>query len=572
MLKFEDLSLAPELLQAIRNQNIETCTDIQEKAMPHALEGRDVSGLSQTGTGKTFAFLVPIIDRILKSKQKAETLSEDQQKRMYPDWRTSHFALVLAPTRELVEQISQVAKTLGEPCGIKSTTVIGGVDYDPQKQAIAGGVEIIIGTPGRLLDLYKNHVVHFKDVRAIVFDEADRMFDMGFKDDMNFILQRCPPERQILLFSATLNFDVLNTAYKYGSHPVELNISRDQAKAVDVEDELFHCGEEQKPQFLLSILKRQKPKQAIIFSNFKNQVERISNFLNANEMPAVGISSLLTQAQRDRVINQFKNENEINILVATDLAARGLDIKGVDLVINCELPDDAENYIHRIGRTGRAGAKGKAFSLVCDRDVSALSRIEDYLKQKVKIGWLEDSDLVQEFKPVPSDEYKSRSHVRKTGLAAAKDKPPFEQSLRRPRPQGRHHQNGAAGDRPHRPQRQDQQHPSRRPDQRSDHRPDLRHRTENERPDHQRSENQSAKPNSQNVHRDKRTRRHLEGPNRPQNSQQTRHSHNSQQKRPADFKRPPQKPNRTFKSNRPSSQSSAPLIAKVTGFFKKLFD
>jgi ATP-dependent RNA helicase RhlB len=254
-----------------------------------------------------------------------------------------------------------------------------------------------------LIDLFKEHLVDLKQVRAIVFDEADRMFDMGFKDDMKFILQRVPKERQFLVFSATLNLDVLNTAYQFGANPVEVNVSRDQAKAENVDDKIFHVGQEEKGPHLLSLIKLHKPRQTIVFSNFKMNVPRLTQFLNDNGCPAVGISSLLTQSQRNRVMEQFKGESDHNILVATDVAARGLDIKGVDMVVNFELPDDPENYVHRIGRTGRAGAKGIAFSLVSERDVDALSRVEQYLKHKVEAGFLEEQDLVKDFKAMPSD-------------------------------------------------------------------------------------------------------------------------------------------------------------------------
>ncbi len=552
-MKFEELKLVPELLQAIRDQGIETCTDIQEKAIPLVLDNKDVSGLSQTGTGKTFAFLVPIIEKILRSKRPDEVTDPDLKKRIFPEWKPSHFVLVLAPTRELVDQISEVCKKIGTPCGIRCASVIGGVDYEPQKKAIESGVDIVIGTPGRLLDLYNNHVIHFKHSRALVFDEADRMFDMGFKDDMVFILQRSPQERQILLFSATLNFDVLNTAYRFNSHPIELNVSRDQAKAVDVTDEIYHVGDEQKPAFLLSILRREKPKQAIIFSNFKHSVDRITDFLNDNELPAVGISSLLTQAQRDRVITQFKNQNEKNILVATDLAARGLDIKGVDLVINVEMPDDAENYVHRVGRTGRAGEKGKAFSLVSDKDLPALSRIEDYLKNKINIGWLEDADLIKEYKPVRSGHDRD-SRIRKTGLAAAKDRPPFEQSLRRPRPYR---------ERPGRSERPYGGHENQRPPQRHP-RPQGRRHEGNE---HQQGDN---------VHRDRRTKRHGEPRSNQQQQQlqgQGRSDHRQQNRN--QFRK--HHPNKNVRTSGVRSNASAPTgaggtIQKITGFLKKLFD
>ena len=375
--------------------------------MPHILEGRDVAGLAQTGTGKTAAFLLPLMERIVRSRLNPDQLSDEdkakREKRMFADWRSNQFILVLVPTRELCEQVYENAMKLKGDSELRAVSIYGGVSYDKQKEGLRNGVEFVIATPGRLIDLYKEHLVDLKQVRAIVFDEADRMFDMGFKDDMKFILQRVPKERQFMVFSATLNLDVTNTAYQFGANPVEVNVSRDQAKAENVDDKIFHVGQDEKGPHLLSLLKIHKPRQTIVFSNFKMNVPRISQFLNDNGFPAVGISSLMTQSQRTRVMEQFKGDSDRNILVATDVAARGLDIKGVDMVVNFELPDDPENYVHRIGRTGRAGAKGIAFSLVSDRDVDALSRVEQYLKHKVEASFLEEADVTKDFKPMLSD-------------------------------------------------------------------------------------------------------------------------------------------------------------------------
>lgn len=406
-MKFADLGLDSQILQAIEKLGFTETTPIQEKTIPILLEGRDVSGLAQTGTGKTAAFLIPLMDRILKGRQSVEGLSDEERQKLdarrFADWRAQNFILVLVPTRELAEQVYENAMNLSVVSGLRAVSVYGGTSYDKQKEGLAAGVEFVVATPGRLIDLYKEHVCDLKQVRAVVFDEADRMFDMGFKDDMKYILQRIPKERQIAVFSATMNFDVTNTLYQFGSDPVEVDVSRDQAKAENVKDAIFHCGQDEKAKYLLSIFRNRNPKQAIVFSNFKNNVERISRFLSDNGVPAMGISSLLTQAQRNRVLEQFKAENEKNVLVATDVAARGLDIKGVDLVVNFELPQDAESYVHRIGRTGRAGAEGTAFSLVSDRDVESLQRIEEYLKHKLAVEWMEDSDLVADFKPLPSE-------------------------------------------------------------------------------------------------------------------------------------------------------------------------
>jgi ATP-dependent RNA helicase RhlB len=349
-----------------------------------------------------------MMERILCARLNLEQATEADReiagKRAFPDWKPNQFVLVLVPTRELCEQVYENAVSLAGDSGLRAVSIYGGVSYDKQKQGLRDGVEFVIATPGRLIDLYKEHLCDMKQVRAIIFDEADRMFDMGFKDDMKFILQRVPKERQFLVFSATLNMDVMSTAYQFGANPIDVDVSRDQPKAENVDDKIFHVGSDEKAMYLLSLLRVHKPKQAIIFSNFKMNVPRISQFLNDNAVPAVGISSLLTQTQRARVMEQFKSDaSDRNILVATDVAARGLDIKGVDMVVNFELPDDAENYIHRIGRTGRAGAKGIAFSLVGDRDVESLGRIEEYLRHKVDAGWIEDTDLVKDYVAMPSD-------------------------------------------------------------------------------------------------------------------------------------------------------------------------
>lgn len=401
-MKFSELQLDPRLNAAIEKMGYGEATPIQEQTIPHILAGRDVAGLAQTGTGKTAAFVIPLIERILKSETNPES------ERAFKDWQAFQGILILVPTRELADQIHENIQKISEGCGLKSYPLYGGTGYEKQKEALKSNLHFIVSTPGRLIDLYKEHFVDFKKVRAVVFDEADRMFDMGFKDDMKYILSRIERNRQFLVFSATLNFDVLNTAYQFGAEPVEVNISRDQATADNVKDFIFHLGSDEKPQHLLSLIKKENPKQLIIFTNFKNSVDRIANFLTSNGLPAMGISSLMSQSHRNNVIAQFKAENNQNILVATDVAARGLDISDVDLVVNYELPQDSESYVHRIGRTGRAGKEGKAYSFVSDKDVDSLSRIEDYTKKKITIGYLEDQDLIKDFTPLSKDDYSLR--------------------------------------------------------------------------------------------------------------------------------------------------------------------
>lgn len=400
-MNFSELSLSQPLAEAIEKTGYSQLTPIQEQAFPIIVSGQDLAGLSQTGTGKTAAFLIPLIERILRGSETTE--SELKTTRGFADWKPFHTILVLEPTRELAEQSYENFNKLTVGTGLKAAILFGGVGYDKQKEALADHPAMIFATPGRLIDLYKENHVDFKQVRAVVFDEADRLFDMGFRDDMKYVLQRVPKERQMILFSATLNLEVMNVAYQFGSLPVEINVSRDQAKAEHVKDSIFHVGHKEKPQHLLSLLKiySENAKQVIVFTNYKNQVNSLTQFLVKNNYPAVGISSLLSQSQRLSVMSKFKSENEHNCLVATDVAARGLDIKGVDLVINYDLPQDPETYVHRIGRTGRAGRDGVALSLVSDRDVDSLTRIQDLTNKKIDVGFLEDDQIIKEYAEMP---------------------------------------------------------------------------------------------------------------------------------------------------------------------------
>jgi ATP-dependent RNA helicase RhlE len=431
-LKFSEFDLRPELLSAIVEAGYTEATPIQDAVIPSVLKGKDVSGLAQTGTGKTAAFVIPLIDRIIRYK------AGETGERVPSNWKKNSFVLVLVPTRELAVQVEEAISQFGKLAGMKSTVVVGGEAYDEQRRALREGVEFVVGTPGRLLDLYKSHSLDLNGVGAIVFDEADRMFDMGFKEDMKFILKRVPRDRQFLLFSATLNFDVLNTSYQFGAEPIEFNVSRDQVTAEGISHEILHVGQEDKPMYLLSVLKKEAPLQCIVFSNFKHNVARISKFLKNNGIEATEMSSLLSQTQRNKVLETFKTGKK-QILVATDVAARGLDIKGVDLVINFDLPDEAQGYVHRIGRTGRAGTSGKAVGLVSDRDVDALGRIEEYLKEKVKIGWLDEAELLKEFKPFPAQDFSSRPNLgRSSGGGGAggfnKSRPPQRNNSQPRRP------------------------------------------------------------------------------------------------------------------------------------------
>ena len=403
-MSFNEFNLSPVLKKNLDTLGYTDCTEIQKLTIPLLLQGKDVAGLAQTGTGKTAAFLVPIVERILCSYTPSSSPNEETQKNLpFQDWKNGNQILILVPTRELAEQVYENSVKIASNTDIKSCVIYGGTSYEKQTEALKNGVTLVIATSGRLIDLYKEHIFDFKNVRAVVFDEADRMFDMGFKDDMKYILQRIPKNRQFIVFSATLNFDVLNVAYQFNAEPVEINVSKDQAKAENVKDQIFHVGDNDKPMYLLSLIKKTNAQHTIVFSNFKHNVERLSHFLISNSIDAIGISSLLSQVQRNRVLEKFKTTKKPLVMIATDVAARGLDIKGVDLVINYELPADSESYVHRIGRTGRAGQTGNAYSLVSDKDVESLSRIENYLKNKVEIGWIEDQELTKDFKPMTTE-------------------------------------------------------------------------------------------------------------------------------------------------------------------------
>lgn len=397
---FSQWGLHPNLLNAIEELGFQEPTPIQQKCYPLVTGKKDIAGLAQTGTGKTAAFLIPTIQRILASLPGVEASLAEQA---FTDWSDKSFILVMVPTRELVTQVHENFKQLAKKTDLKAVTLYGGVGYDEQKESLSKPFDFLIATPGRLIDLYKDHHLDLKQVRGVIFDEADRMFDMGFQDDVFYVLRRVPKDRQLLFFSATLNLTVTEMAYEFEADPIEVDVSRDQATADNVEDFISHLGHKEKPKYLLTLLKKYEPQQVIIFSNFKSKVKLIADFLNSNGHSALGISSLLSQSQRNTVMKKFKEENQHNILVATDVAARGLDIKGVDMVINFELPDDAENYVHRIGRTGRADRKGQAFSFVSDKDVEAMMRIEDYLKEKVEVLWIEDTEFVEDFKEFPQD-------------------------------------------------------------------------------------------------------------------------------------------------------------------------
>ena len=560
--QFSEYQLHDNIMEAIKKLGFTTSTPIQDKAIPLIVSGQDVAGLAQTGTGKTAAFMLPLIERVLRSESPSG--NEELDKRGFVDWKPGHFNLVLVPTRELAEQVKDCAMDFLKDSKHRVVVVYGGVSIEKQIEQLEKGFTFIIATPGRLIDLYKSHKVDLKQVRSITFDEADRMFDMGFKDDMKYILHRIPENRQLLLFSATLNLEVFNVAYQFGSNPVEIKVSQDKKTADNVDDWIFHLGTTEKPGHLLGLMNKLKPSQVIIFTNFKNQVERIAEFLNKNGYKAVGISSLLSQAQRKQVMTRFREDGGENILVATDVAARGLDIEGVDLVINYELPDDAENYVHRIGRTGRAGEKGKAYSFVSDKDVEALDRIHKYLTRSIDAEWLSDDELPKDFISFPRGDLLSRKPRGKNTRPDSRD------SNRRPRrPDSRRTSESGSGEerkerssssasRPRRPKR-DEANSERRP------------RAENAQ-----TTQASGEENTTHVHRDKRSGRHKSRNHESSNSSSNGSKRRSRPSRSAAGSKNNRSRSSSDRNKSGSSASNKPaassgVIGKITSAFKGLF-
>ncbi|HOP40567.1 MAG TPA: DEAD/DEAH box helicase [Geobacteraceae bacterium] len=384
-MKFTELNLPEDVLRGIADAGFSECTPIQEKTLPLALAGKDVAGQAQTGTGKTAAFLIALFTRLLARSR--------QSKENHPR------ALILAPTRELVVQIETDAQLLGKHAGFSIQAIYGGVDYQKQRNALKAGADIVIGTPGRLIDYLKQKVYSLKQIEALVIDEADRMFDMGFIADLRFILRRLPPfdKRQNLMFSATLNQRVMELAYEFMNLPEKVSATPEKMTAERVEQVLYHVASKEKFPLLLGLLRKEGMERTMIFVNTKREAEFLRDRLNANEFPCKVVSGDVDQKKRLRILDDFK-DGKLPILIATDVASRGLHIEGVSHVINYDLPQDAEDYVHRIGRTARAGAEGKAISLADENGAFHLEAIEEYSKQKIPVEWADDDLYVLDYK------------------------------------------------------------------------------------------------------------------------------------------------------------------------------
>jgi ATP-dependent RNA helicase RhlB len=380
---YENLDLHPLLQQGLAAAGITRTTPIQALTLPVALLGRDVAGQAQTGTGKTFAFLVALMNRLLNNPAAPDRKDADPR------------ALIIAPTRELAIQIEKDFQVIGKATGLRSALIYGGVDYDKQRQQLRDGCDIIIATPGRLLDYYKQDVFGFGSVEVMVIDEADRMFDLGFIKDVRFIFRRLPAreKRQVLLFSATLSHRVLELAYEHMHEAEKLVVETENVTADRVRQVVYFPSKEEKMPLLLNLLEESKTERSIIFVNTKAAAERITDRLKRHNFRVGAISGDVPQVKRQKLLQRFQ-DGQIDLLVATDVAARGLHIPAVSHVFNYDLPQDAEDYVHRIGRTARLGAEGDAISFACDLYAMGLPDIETYINQKIPTASIEARMLV----------------------------------------------------------------------------------------------------------------------------------------------------------------------------------
>jgi ATP-dependent RNA helicase RhlB len=366
-MEFTEIKLHPDLQRGIAEAGYTVCMPVQEQVLTHAFSGQDLYVQSQTGTGKTAAFLIVIFQRLL-----SEPLLNGKK------------AIIMVPTRELAVQVEEEAKVLGKYLPFKIGSFYGGVGYTQQTAMLRDNVQILVGTPGRVLDLNQSGQMNLMDIAFLILDEADRMFDMGFYPDLRKLIKVVPPadRRQTMLFSATLNAWVKNLAWEYTKTPCEIEIAPEIVTVEEVEQILYHVPSGDKMRLLMGIMKRENPESAIIFCNTKRYTEIVARRMRLNGYEAEFIIGDLPQVKRLKIIDDIK-AGRLRFLAATDVAARGLDIEGLALVVNYDLPNEAENYVHRIGRTARAGKTGKAISMASEQDVYELPSIEKYIGKKI---------------------------------------------------------------------------------------------------------------------------------------------------------------------------------------------
>ena len=360
---FAELELAPELLRAVAEAGYECPTPIQREAIPLAREGRDLIGLAQTGTGKSAAFALPILDRLMGGPRRAR-------------------ALVLTPTRELCMQVEESFRKYGQYSGLDVLAVFGGVPLDPQERALRDGVDVVVATPGRLIDHLERQNVVFDELEVLVLDEADRMLDMGFAPQINKIIAQVPRYRQTMLFSATMPSEVEALARRYLRRPTVVQVGRRSSAANTVAHAVYPVSHNRKSDLLIELLHEAAMDSVLIFTRTKHGADRIVMHLERARIEATAMHSDKSQVQRMRALEDFKS-GAIRVLVATDIAQRGLDISGITHVINYDVPQEAEDYVHRIGRTGRAAATGDAFTFMAPDEISMVRTIERIIGQKI---------------------------------------------------------------------------------------------------------------------------------------------------------------------------------------------
>ena len=419
---FAALPLAPAVAQGIVDAGFTHCTPIQAQTLPIALQGRDVAGQAQTGTGKTAAFLVALYQMLL-SRPTAPSRG-----------RTSVRALVVAPTRELAVQIHKDALVLGKHTGLRLAVVFGGTDYEQQRRTLVEGVDVLIGTPGRLIDYFKQQVYDLRHVQVLVLDEADRMFDLGFIADIRYILRRLPrPEhRQSMLFSATLSHRVLELAYEHMNNPELVRIEPDKVTIDRIRQVIYFPSMEEKLPLLIGLLRQTEAHRTMVFVNTRRMAEKLETALRANGFHAQALSGDVPQKKRLQFLRQF-HEGELAVLIATDVASRGLHIPDVSHIFNYDLQQDAADYVHRIGRTARAGAEGDAISFGCEEYAIALPDIEAFIGHKIPVAAVEPQLLASVEQPAHAPRAAPGAPLRRGG------RPGGGRARRGGPPQRRHH-------------------------------------------------------------------------------------------------------------------------------------
>jgi ATP-dependent RNA helicase RhlB len=403
-LRFDSLDIDPSLAQGIADAGFEFCTPIQASTLPIALKKHDVAGQAQTGTGKTAAFLIAAYQCLLTADATSKDDSKQKQPRIF----------ILAPTRELAIQIAKDADALGRHTGLKTGLAYGGTGYEQQRRTIEEGIDLLVGTPGRIIDYFKQGVFKLNEVEVVILDEADRMFDLGFIKDIRYLLRRLPdPENRLnMLFSATLSMKVMELAYEHMNEPELIRIEPEKVTADRVRQAIFFPSNPDKMRLLVGLIREMSSARIMVFVNMKREAERVQAYLQANGIDASAISGDVPQTKRMALLARFQN-GEMPVLIGTDVASRGLHIPDVQCVINYDLPQDSEDYVHRVGRTARAGASGDAISFGCETYAISLPDIEKFIGHKIPVANYDPDNLPKLIKPPYSKSKGGRNQGRK---------------------------------------------------------------------------------------------------------------------------------------------------------------